>query len=83
MKQKMHFIGIGGIGMSSLAKLMLMQKHQVSGSDLCDSDILHKLKEMGALIHLDQKKRTSHSTRRSSSLLTSKKTIRNWRWQDT
>lgn len=56
MKQKMHFIGIGGIGMSSLAKLMLMQKHQVSGSDLRDSDIIHKLKELGALVHLDQKK---------------------------
>ena len=56
MKQKMHFIGIGGIGMSSLAKLMLMQKHQVSGSDLKDSDIVRKLKEMGALVHLDQKK---------------------------
>ena len=55
MKQKMHFIGIGGIGMSGLAKLMLMQKHQVSGSDLRDSDIVQKLQEMGALIHLDQK----------------------------
>lgn len=56
MKKKLHFIGIGGIGMSSLAKLMLMQKHQVSGSDTQKSEILQKLEQMGAIIYLDQKK---------------------------
>ena len=61
MKKKLHFIGIGGIGMSGLAKLMLMQKHQVSGSDTSKSDILQKLEEMGALIHLDQKEENIQS----------------------
>src|SRR5688572_2820845 len=31
---KIHFVGIGGIGMSGLAKILLVQGHEVTGSDL-------------------------------------------------
>ena len=45
-----HFVGIGGISMSGLAILTLKNKMRVSGSDIKDSDILNKLKKMGATI---------------------------------
>jgi UDP-N-acetylmuramate--alanine ligase len=44
---KIHFIGIGGIGISGLAKFMLAQGHEVSGSDISDTVITQKLAKMG------------------------------------
>ncbi len=49
---KIHFIGIGGIGVSALAKYYLEKGHTVSGSDLQESEITQALKEMGAHIHI-------------------------------
>ena len=40
MNQKIHFIGIGGVGMGPLAKIFLEMGWQVSGSDLRDSKLL-------------------------------------------
>ena len=48
MKEKYHFIAIGGIGMSGLAKYLLENGHEVSGSDINDSKYITKLKELGA-----------------------------------
>ncbi|MEX0917656.1 MAG: Mur ligase domain-containing protein [Candidatus Paceibacterota bacterium] len=45
--QKIHFIGIGGIGMSGLARLFLHEGKQVSGSDRTPSDITSALEEEG------------------------------------
>ena len=50
-----HFIGIGGISMSGLATLTLKKKIKVSGSDVKDSDVLHKLKNLGATIFIGHK----------------------------
>ena len=44
---KIHFIGIGGIGISGLAKFMLAQGHEVSGSDISDTVLTQKLKKLG------------------------------------
>ena len=44
---KIHFIGIGGIGISGLAKFMLAQGHEVSGSDISETAITKKLQELG------------------------------------
>lgn len=49
---KIHLIGIGGYGMSGLAKLLLEMGYQVSGSDLTPSDITKHLTEMGAEISI-------------------------------
>lgn len=49
---KIHLIGIGGYGMSGLAKLLLEKGHKVSGSDLTPSDITRHLSELGAEIHI-------------------------------
>ena len=44
---KIHFIGIGGIGISGLAKFMLAQGDEVSGSDISETAITKKLQELG------------------------------------
>lgn len=47
---KVHFIGIGGIGISGLAKFMLSHGHEVSGSDISNSAITKKLQKMGVVL---------------------------------
>ena len=48
--KKYHFIAIGGIGMSGLAKYLLEDGHTVSGSDIADSKYIKSLKELGAKV---------------------------------
>ncbi|MGQ9745046.1 MAG: UDP-N-acetylmuramate--L-alanine ligase [Dissulfurimicrobium sp.] len=50
-KQHIHFIGIGGIGMSGLARLLLNLGYTVSGSDLRDTEITRALSQMGGVIY--------------------------------
>lgn len=47
---KIHFIGIGGIGVSALAKYYLEKGNEVSGSDLVQSEITEDLKKRGAVV---------------------------------
>ncbi|WP_309067305.1 UDP-N-acetylmuramate--L-alanine ligase [Microbacterium sp.] len=47
-----HFIGIGGSGMSGLARMFLDAGIRVSGSDRADSDNLRALAEAGAVVHV-------------------------------
>lgn len=49
---KLHFIGIGGSGMSGIARLMLGFGHSVSGSDLRESANVRALRELGAEIFI-------------------------------
>ena len=51
-EHKFHFIAIGGIGMSGLAKCLLEKGYEVSGSDLEDSKYLVDLKKLGAKIYI-------------------------------
>ena len=44
---KIHFIGIGGIGISGLAQYMHYKGHEVSGSDISDTVITQKLRTLG------------------------------------
>lgn len=52
MEENYHFIGIGGIGMSGLARIMLSRKIQVSGSDISSSAIIEALSNEGAQISI-------------------------------
>ncbi len=52
MDKNYHFIAIGGIGMSGLAKYLLEQGASVSGSDISDSKYVNKLRDMGARIFI-------------------------------
>ncbi len=47
--QRIHFVGIGGIGMSGIAEVLLNLGYKVSGSDLKASAITHRLAAMGAV----------------------------------
>ena len=51
-KLKIHFIGIGGIGVSALAQYYLAKGHKVSGSDLVSSEITQALKKRGVKIFI-------------------------------
>jgi len=48
--QKIHLVGIGGIGMSGIAELLLNLGYQVSGSDLKPSPITERLAGLGGII---------------------------------
>ncbi|MGD1987693.1 MAG: UDP-N-acetylmuramate--L-alanine ligase, partial [Desulfobacterales bacterium] len=50
-KYHIHFVGIGGIGMSGIAELLLNLGYEVSGSDLQSSDITARLKALGGTIY--------------------------------
>lgn len=49
---KYHFIAIGGIGMSGLAKYLLEDGHTVTGSDIADSKYIDALKDLGARVNI-------------------------------
>jgi UDP-N-acetylmuramate--alanine ligase len=49
--QHAHFIGIGGIGMSGIAEILLNQKMKVSGSDLRRSPVTDRLAQLGAIVY--------------------------------
>jgi len=50
--QRVHFIGIGGIGMSGIAEILLTMGYVVSGSDLRASSTTERLARLGATIYL-------------------------------
>ena len=54
---KVHFIGIGGIGVSALAQYYLSKGAEVSGSDLFSSEITDFLKEKGAKLIIGRHKK--------------------------
>jgi UDP-N-acetylmuramate--alanine ligase len=49
---KLHFVGIGGIGMSGIAELLLNLGYQVSGSDLKPSAVTDRLAALGGIIKI-------------------------------
>ena len=53
--KRIHFIGIGGIGISALARYFLSQGYYVSGSDISSSDITNELKKDGINIYIGHK----------------------------
>lgn len=52
MSKIVHFIGIGGIGMSGIAKILLKQGYLVSGSDIEVSSATQELSSLGAKIYI-------------------------------
>ncbi len=49
---KIHFIGIGGIGISGLAQYMHFKGHEVSGSDIAETIITKKLEKLGISVQI-------------------------------
>ncbi|HSX81177.1 MAG TPA: UDP-N-acetylmuramate--L-alanine ligase [Candidatus Saccharimonadia bacterium] len=49
--QRLHFVGIGGIGMSGIAEILLNLGYAVSGSDLVLSNVTGRLQQQGATVY--------------------------------
>jgi UDP-N-acetylmuramate--alanine ligase len=51
--RRIHFVGIGGSGMSGIAEVLLNQGYQVSGSDLAENAATRRLARLGASVRLN------------------------------
>ena len=49
--ETIHFVGIGGIGMSGIAEVLLNLGYKVTGSDLGVTDITQRLRDLGAVVY--------------------------------
>ena len=54
--KKIHFIGIGGIGMSGMAEFLINHKFKISGSDIKSSERTNHLINCGIKISIGHKK---------------------------
>ncbi len=54
--KKIHFVGIGGSGMSGIAEALINMGYFVSGSDIVESEITQHLKNLGATIYIGHRK---------------------------
>lgn len=54
--EKIHFVGIGGIGMSGIAEVLLNLGFTVTGSDNRKTDTTERLEQLGATVHYGHKK---------------------------
>ncbi|XP_047970895.1 UDP-N-acetylmuramate--L-alanine ligase-like isoform X2 [Salvia hispanica] len=59
-KGRIHFVGVGGSGLSALAMLALKQGYMVSGSDIAWSSYMDALKEAGASLFVGHSERNLH-----------------------
>jgi len=55
-----HFIGVGGIGMSGIAEILRTMDFDVSGSDLKASDVTRRLETLGVRVHIGHKGENVH-----------------------
>lgn len=55
--KKIHFIGIGGIGMSGIAEVLLNMGFEISGSDIQRSPITDKLEKLGARVYYSHREK--------------------------
>jgi len=54
--KRIHFVGIGGSGMSGIAEVLLNMGYKISGSDVVNSNIIKRLKNLGAKIRIGHSK---------------------------
>jgi UDP-N-acetylmuramate--alanine ligase len=48
--KRIHFVGIGGVGMSGIAEVLLTLGHRVTGSDICETEVTRRLLRLGAVV---------------------------------
>ena len=51
-RHRLHFVGIGGIGMSGIAEVLLNLGYAVTGSDLHETEVTERLRKLGAQVFL-------------------------------
>jgi UDP-N-acetylmuramate--alanine ligase len=54
--RRIHFVGIGGSGMSGIAEVLVNQGYDVSGSDLAENAATRRLSQLGAKVRLDHQR---------------------------
>ena len=74
--QRIHFVGIGGIGMSGIAEVLLNLGYKVSGSDLRARAVTQRLASLGATSSKDTAPKTSPAPKWWSPVPQSRPTIR-------
>ena len=52
--KNIYFIGIGGIGMSAIVRMIKTQGAVISGSDMFESDVTHGLQKLGVVVNFEQ-----------------------------
>jgi UDP-N-acetylmuramate--alanine ligase len=57
---QLHFVGIGGIGMSGIAEVFFNQGYRVSGSDLSTSDVTRRLEQQGVKVFIGHQASNVH-----------------------
>lgn len=55
-----HFVGIGGVGMSGIAELLLNLGYRVSGSDIVESDVTRRLRKLGGRLYIGHSPENIH-----------------------
>ena len=60
--RRIHFVGIGGIGMSGIAEVMANLGYEVTGSDLQENAVTRRLTEHGAIVHFGHKAENVHNS---------------------
>ncbi len=63
IKEPMHFVGIGGIGMSGIAEVLFHLGFPISGSDISESDTVKKLRDLGISIQIGHRAENIHSAK--------------------
>ena len=56
-RHRLHFVGIGGIGMSGIAEVLLNLGYTVTGSDLQESEVTERLRKLGAQVFVGHQER--------------------------
>jgi UDP-N-acetylmuramate--alanine ligase len=59
----LHFVGVGGIGMSAIARILLARGERISGSDVADSPMLDELRNLGAAIAIGHESKNVNGAR--------------------
>ena len=60
--RRIHFVGIGGVGMGGIAEVMVNLGYEVTGSDLQENAVTRRLAEHGAIIHFGHEAENVHSS---------------------
>jgi UDP-N-acetylmuramate--alanine ligase len=50
--QRIHFVGIGGSGMSGIAEVLITQGYTITGSDMKEGDAVHRLRSLGGTVFI-------------------------------
>ena len=60
VSKRIHIVGVGGPGMSAIATVLAEMGHKVSGSDIHESEMIDRLREVGVVININHRRDVVH-----------------------